>query len=177
MKSTWTIQLPHCSRSDTPADLGANAHALKSPEDRARTRQLALIAAECGVQDVGEIIDGLESLDANGRRTSYDTLCTKAGLATTAEIEHRATLKEMQVHVASEPRPVPTCAAEGCEAIPIHPVTWMPVDPGVKRWWCPSHELHLAEPGDFGPPPSGMRFNKCGGMEEIPPSDLAAFLR
>jgi len=42
---TWTLDIPHRSRQDSIADLGSNARALRSPDDRAVIRQLALVAA------------------------------------------------------------------------------------------------------------------------------------
>jgi hypothetical protein len=165
---TWTIEIPHRTRRDTIADLGSHARALASADDRAVIRQLALVAGECGMLQVGEVIDTVKDLDAGQRRVALDTLRRKAGLPAIAEVEHARAIKEMSMHVAGpDPRSPEQCPAEGCREFPRNPTTWGPGESGLRRWWCPA-QVHLAEPGDLDPAPCGMRLAPGGGLEPVP---------
>jgi hypothetical protein len=168
---TWSLQIPHRSRADSIADLGSNARALKS-DDRAVVRTLALLAGSCGMRTVGEVLDVLKDLEHDQRRIALDRLRTKSGLATATAVDTERRIKETRMHTVggSDPPQVVPCAADGCQAVPLHPVTWLPVVLDVKRWYCDAH-ADLAEPGDDDPKPPGMRLAPGGGLEEIPRAD------
>jgi hypothetical protein len=146
--------------------LGANARSL-APEDRAVTRELALIAAECGIKTVGEIAEALDALTPDQRRATIDTLRRKAGLDTATELDRRRALAEMRV-VSLDTGSMEPCAVEGCEAVPRHPTSWTPISVNCRRWHCSGHR-HLAAPGDMDPAPE-YQLAAGGGIEAIPQS-------
>jgi hypothetical protein len=70
--SGWAIRLPMRSESDTITDLGFNARALDSQEDRAIVREIAITAAMAGFKHVQQIQWALEEMtppNESGRLT------------------------------------------------------------------------------------------------------------
>ena len=87
---TWEIKIPFQDRSQTIAEaLGAGLDhtALEPGEDRDVTTQI-LLRSSFGT--MGELIDHIEALDADGRRELLDKARTAAGLDTVEDAEGHA---------------------------------------------------------------------------------------
>lgn len=174
MTTDWQIQVPYKTLGDSLSQVGANARALQDPEDRAVVHELVLLATGTpGATDAitaGDLIDVLKAIPPDRRRGALDVLRKKAGLPSTAEVERKALLDSVTYSsVGSDTRPIPTCAADDCQAIHREPGTWTPSPLDVKRWFCEQHRS-LAQPGDMEPP-ARLQFAPSGGLEPIPPVD------
>ena len=110
---------------------------------------------------MGELIDHIEALDADGRRELLDTARTAAGLDTVEDAEgHRAfeiANRNLRPGRDSEGKIFQGCAERSCHAWPQDELG-MPTGVVDRVWWCAKHR-HLAGPEDHLPPEPKYRID------------------
>lgn len=176
----WALNLPIRTRFDTLADLSSNVLEAEragslSSDDAAVAHELVIVAAQSGMQSAQHIEMVLEDMTPDVRRWALDRIRERAGLKTTSQADAIAAA-EAATRAAQlrAPAPIPVCAANGCQAIPIDAATGAPTPVNANRWHCPEH-ADQAQPGDMEPRPRvTMRFTASGAYEPGPdPIDAA----
>ena len=159
MTGPWTISIPFRTRDESLVDVAAHARHLGQDEDRATTRQLVISAQLDGVATTaGGLLDYLAQLEPHQRRGILDRARAEVGLPSVEEVESQRP-KPLRVRTTGAGGSFPTCAAKGCNAVPMRFGAFY--NPVVRRWHCPAHE-HLAEPGDLEPRGSGLKLSPSG---------------
>jgi hypothetical protein len=83
----WAIRLPTRGPRDSPVVVGDLARHLKDPDDRAVTRELALLAAQVGVRYAEDMAIVFSRMTGEQRRHAINLARTRAGLKTLDEVE------------------------------------------------------------------------------------------
>jgi hypothetical protein len=167
---TWTLHVPHRSRSD---HLGVVVPALASElegEDRDVARWLAVNAFwDDGFQKAGELLDNLEAITPAERRELLDQARADAGLEPTPDIDERR--RAEAATVANRMRGNPALQrCPHCDAYPLTE-TGSLVETRVRRWHCPQH-VHLAQPGEMDDRPSPSKVTDCGTIVEVDAAEV-----
>ena len=164
---SWQLRIPYRDR-DEPLDAGsiwALPKLLDSDEDARVTRELLALVCVSGARTVGQVIDVVDSLDADDRRLFIDACRKSAGLRTATEIDARRAYELANAANQARGNPMlPYCAH--CNAVPLTE-TGSLAETRAVRWHCPAHE-HLAEPGDLEDRPAPWRYTDCGTIIEAP---------
>lgn len=149
---SWEIKIPFQSRDQTISEaLAAGVdQAIERGEDRDVTTQILLNSSGT----MGELIDHLGSLDAEGQRRVLDGARKAAGLEASEDIDSR---ERFQRHNRALPpgrdadgRQFVGCAEPNCMARPLDEMG-APVPVTDRVWWCDRHK-DQAGPDDHLPP-------------------------
>ena len=150
---SWEINIPFQDRSQTIREaIEAHVDQALEGEDRDVALQLLLTS---GFKTVGELIDHVEALDADGRRDLLDEARTAAGLDTVEDAEAHARFEAANRALRTRPsydehgRRSVLCAEANCNAWP-QGEQGEPLLVADRIWWCDRHR-HLAGPEDHLP--------------------------
>jgi hypothetical protein len=154
--SDWSIRVPFFGERDEDIGLAISQTRHYSDAEEGQIVRQILIGMQCdGAGTIGAALDRLEGAGQAGRRQLLDRARMAVGLPDTETVEireHNAAAAAVAV-----PPPFPRCPA--CNRYPTDSLGFPDWNiPPVKRWWCEEHR-DQAEPGDLGPPPSGIRLD------------------
>ena len=166
---THQIHVPYRTKNDSFADVLCNLRALPNREDRAVTAELVLFLADSPHHHTADDLLGfLDRAEERGMtRKALDALRSRAGLKSIDDLERQQSWSLPRT--VAPTRAIEPCAADGCEQIPRHPTTLLPISATCNRWWCAEH-AHLAQPGDLDPVSNEMRVKPGGVTELVMPS-------
>lgn len=159
---TEPLRFPVSDR-DQPFDLVSLNDMTKETldgDERRVVRQVALdLVMEHGsrIESFGDALDLIASAGPAGRRAMVDQARVEVGLPTIADEQFE--VRQEVINRGLKPRwGLAQCAYPSCGRSPTtEGGALKPVD--VRKWWCGEH-AHLAEPGDFDPPPPRYVLNE-----------------
>ena len=137
---SWEIKIPFQSRDQTISE-AIEAHVDQSleGEDRAIVFQLFLTSE---FKTLGELIDHIESLDADGRRELLNKKRAELGLESVEDVEaHRRfemANRRLRPGRDAEGKLFQGCAEPNCNAWP-QDEQGQPIPVADRRWWCDRH--------------------------------------
>jgi hypothetical protein len=148
---TWSIPIPYQSRDQTITEaISANVERALDGEEREVAFQI-LFDPPPGLKTVGDLLNHIEKLGAEGRRRLLDKARAEAGLKSTGAVDAHEAFEQNTAALPPSPGPRPqSCAAEGCVAYPMNELG-VPVPVADRTWWCDQHR-HLAGENDHLPP-------------------------
>jgi hypothetical protein len=137
-------------------------------EERLIVEQIVHDATARGTTEAADLLDQLESAGPAGRRQVLDKARVGIGLRTVErEEQHERFLSaNAALEAARSFSEFPTCAAEGCMAIPLDPVTGGHARVRARRWWCPAHAGE-AGPHDHLPPAARLSYSASGAVVDL----------
>jgi hypothetical protein len=149
---SWEIKVPFQDRSQTITEaLEANVDQALEGEDRDIAFQLFLTT---DFKTLGELIDHVESLDADGRRQLLNKKRAELGLESVEDVDaHRrfeTANRNLRPGRDAEGRIFQGCHAANCHAVPLDE-QGRPVPVPDRRWWC-DRLKDQAGPDDHLPP-------------------------
>jgi hypothetical protein len=138
------IRIPYHDRSDPLPAVADATRALPEGDDRAVARQIVLRGMTSGVATAGDLLDELDAMSPAERRALLDQVRVGAGLPSTAEVDAQRARRVRAPMICDDARDevgraLQVCAATGCRAFPIDPVTSAHAPHVARRWWCDEH--------------------------------------